>query len=52
MTKRGGGGGWSSTGVTFQARRGGMKMGMSCGGGGRGVAAIYRVEEVGRWPAG
>jgi hypothetical protein len=30
----------------------GMKMGMSCGGGGRGVAAIYRVGEVGRWPAG
>jgi hypothetical protein len=30
----------------------GMKMGMSCGGGGRGVASFYKVGETGRWPAG
>jgi hypothetical protein len=30
----------------------GIKMGMSCGGGGRGVAPFYRVGEAGRWPAG
>jgi hypothetical protein len=30
----------------------GMKMGMSCGGGGRGVASFYKVGEAGRWPAG
>jgi hypothetical protein len=29
----------------------GMKMGMSCGGGGRGVAPFYRVGEAGRWLA-
>jgi hypothetical protein len=30
----------------------GMKMGTSCGGGGRGVAPFYRVGEAGRWPVG
>jgi hypothetical protein len=30
----------------------GIKMGMSCGGGGQGVAPFYRVGEAGRWPAG
>jgi hypothetical protein len=29
----------------------GMKMGTSCGGGGRGVVPFYRVGEAGRWPA-